>query len=344
MGVVLPGESHPTENLDAPLRAIGVCIEHQRPCQHRRHVGLLALRCTRRVPSESRHLLDRDEHVRETVLDRLELTYGTAELPSILRVLSSSLEAPTRPSRALGRREHEHQPAHHRVGHSTEHLLGWYLGPFHLQGRDASGEVETCVRLGFRRGNAGEEHHPRDVACRSPGRRDDQSGKIAHQQRGDTTRHGQTSGPGLDNAQLARSGKYHGPGRRPVDQAGQQFCSGVLVTSPLDERRSEDRRKERTRRDRTCQFLCDHRQLQETSALAAMLLCDVQAQPTLLAQTLPEGRHRLPLFVEHVRGARHVGSKSRASVSPTASTSRDALQWLSATPCPPHDGPLKMAP
>ena len=71
----------------------------------------------RGVPGHRGGLLDRDQHVGQRVLDRLELADGPAELDAHLGVLRRSVQAPAGDACALGRGQRQRQAAHVVVGH-----------------------------------------------------------------------------------------------------------------------------------------------------------------------------------------------------------------------------------
>ena len=89
MCIVLPGESHPAENLDRIASSIDCTVDRQRSsrlsAQHGLELACLigdvidGLCC---IPHQGRHLLDAKQQVREPVLHGLELTDGAAELDS----------------------------------------------------------------------------------------------------------------------------------------------------------------------------------------------------------------------------------------------------------------------
>ena len=116
VGVVLPGEPDATENLDALLGAVGHRIEGQGAghlcAQRPLVVGAVAAPHRGGIPRHRGALLDRDEHVGQGVLDRLELADRAAELHPHLGVVRRRVEAPPGHAGAFGRRHDEGQIAH----------------------------------------------------------------------------------------------------------------------------------------------------------------------------------------------------------------------------------------
>ena len=75
----------------------------------------------RGIPGDGGTLLHRDQHVRQRVLDRLELSDRSAELDTHLGVVRRGLQAPAGQTCALGRRQRQRQAAHVVVG--DHHLV-----------------------------------------------------------------------------------------------------------------------------------------------------------------------------------------------------------------------------
>ena len=122
-------------------------------------VGVLAPG-RRGVPGHRRALLDRDEHVGQRVLHRLELADGPAELDAHLGVLRCRVQAPAGDAGALGCGQRQGQAAHVLVGHHD--LLA------RRHGERPSPPMVSCPTHGWRRRPGGPRRRPRHRA--PPGR------------------------------------------------------------------------------------------------------------------------------------------------------------------------------
>ncbi len=128
MGIVLPGEADPTENLHALLGAVRDGVETQGAghlrAQRTLLVGAVPAPRGRGIPCHGRALLDGDEHVGQGVLDRLELPDGSTELHAYLGVFRRRVEAPTGHTGPFGRRHDERQIAHLGGGDPGQQRVG----------------------------------------------------------------------------------------------------------------------------------------------------------------------------------------------------------------------------
>ena len=104
VGVVLPGEAHPAEDLDGALGRLDVAVEGQGRGELDGEAPLVGLlTCGRAalgledrggVPGGGHTLLDGDQHVGQPVLDPLELADRPAELLAGPGVFGGRVEAP----------------------------------------------------------------------------------------------------------------------------------------------------------------------------------------------------------------------------------------------------------
>ncbi len=327
---MLPGEAHPSEDLDAPLGALHVGVEHKGPGQDGRQPGLGGLARiggVGRVPGQSGDLLDGDEHVGQPVLDRLELADGPSELAAVAGVLGAHLETPPRPTGALRCCHHERQVAHHGVRRPGQATLRGEGHALHLHPPHPPGGVEAGEGFDAHTGGVEVEHPPlhRRRPCARGGHR-----HRGHQAPGERHgQHGDHLAPKLQPAVGGRcpgqgggGGQGHGGGARAVHERGEQGLALVLGGPGAHHGGRQHGGHDRPRHHGPRHLLDHHGQLQETEALAAVLLGHVDAEPSLGGELVPERRGRLRLGVE--QGPGHLGgtARTRASGGPCGAAPR----------------------
>ena len=162
VGIVLPGEADATENLDTLLGAVRCCIEGEGSGHLRTErpfaFGAVTAPHRRGIPCDGGTLLHGDQHVGQGVLDRLELTDGSAELHAHLGVLGRRVEAPAGHAGSLGRRHDQGQIAHFLGCHLGEQRIGWEGGIGEYGLTEAPGGIERGE--GRRVGVTRVEHAP----------------------------------------------------------------------------------------------------------------------------------------------------------------------------------------
>ena len=107
------------------------------------------------------------------------------------------------------------------------------------------------------------------------------------------------------DAAVDRLGREGARERDRPDEAGRRQPAQVLgavaltrVDRPLQDRSRERMGEERARHAGAAELLGHHHELRESGTLARVLLGDMQPQPTLRREGLPERRERLGLLVE----------------------------------------------
>ena len=277
VGVVLPGEADAAVDLHAALGAEGEGLGDDSAGDGGGQGHLVVGPAPGGVPGDRPGQLQRAEHVRAAVLDRLELPDGSAELLAVLRVGRRGVHAPGGAAGRLGGQQRGGQ-----VPHQAGPVLRAELGSRRLAVETDRGQaprrVEALVLLD---GHALGVQRPPAVP----------SGDHDHARRSGAEHRTPLAVVGV-------GGERHRSRRRAVAQDRQQGEALIVVSHAVHHRRRQDRRQDRPRGDGTPELLQDDGQLGQPEAGTPVLLGDVQSQPPQPGQLVPERRQRIGRLVQ----------------------------------------------
>ena len=288
MGVVLPGEADAAVHLDAELGVV-VGRPHGEGGGARRGEGQLIAAGSGGaggVPHGGGGQLGGDEHVGAVVLDRLEHGDLAAELLAHLGVLGGLVGAGVSDARGL-RREEQAAEVEQRPATTDDDLdrgaaEGGAGGPAAAIGVGATDELEA--------GGVALDHD--DVVT---GGDHDELGEVPTEHQATVAR----GGGAVDGERATEADAGRG---RAVDQAGEQAGGLLRRAGGGHDRAGDDGGQERARGELTAELLDHDHQLGEAEAGAAVLLRDVQAQPSELGHRRPRRGQLLRVVLEQHPG------------------------------------------
>ncbi len=316
VGVVLPGEAHPPEDLDGALGRLDVAVEGQGGGELHGEAALIGLLARGRAPlrledhggvPRGRHaLLDGHQHVGQPVLHPLELADRSAELLPGAGVLGRHVQAPAGPADRLGRQDDEGEVPH-GAGRGVEHPLGGDRRPVEGPRCRRPGQVEAR-QLAHLGGVGPLEDDPAvPVGGRHRGEHVGDDGAVhqgpehaGHDQR--AVGSGHAGEPGVGDRRSVGCGRGHGQrrGQAAVGQAGEEgldqtgrATGGHHAGHHRGGVPGPDRRG-------PAQLLGHHGELDHAGALAAQFLVEVDGQQPLRGQVPPVGREGVRPGVEGV--------------------------------------------
>ena len=302
VGIVLPGEPDPAEHLDAVLGRVEERLDRERGrgrCGER--AGIVVSDGAGGIPHRGARELGAGQHVGAAVLRALELADRSAELAAIGRVLRGGVDTPLRRADRVGS-EHDRREVADLGSRDLAQLTGRRdRRAVDRDLRNSAGEVHA---LQLDRGEVARfEHDPR-----TSGVGDHQVGEMTRQHGPERARHRQTSVALL----LTGEGSPECDRRdvRTIGEAG-GIRRGDFLSRGLEHRGAQDRGQERPGRHDPSQFLEDDDELGQPVARTAVDLVDVQAEPPLLGEPVPELGATLGVGVEprpgHGRRTRPLG-------------------------------------
>ena len=304
--VVLPGETHPAEDLNGAVGCGDVAVECQRRSELHRKMGLRPgvpvdllignlVGRGGRVPRRGHRLLELDQHVGEAMLHALELADRPAELVAIACVSRRDFEAPACAPDGFGGCDEQGEIAD-PLGRDRGQDPGRRDdGRLERPRRRRPCEVEARHSFDGPRVVPFEEHpHCRSLRLH---RRQHQGHHGAVDDRLDRSFDDQRAvGPaGADQtsrSSRAAVGRRHRiderRGRRALDDRGEELLARRAV---LGEHRSDDDGgRPRARRGRPPQLLGGHRELHQSRALSSELLGQMDPERAVRGELLPERR------------------------------------------------------
>ena len=228
------------------------------------------------------------------MLDALELTNRSSELHPDLGVLGGGRHAPLRDADRLGGDEHRGEPAgrarlepvEETVG-GDEDLVDGHLG-------DAAGRVDAGELLHV--GVVGVERAP-DVASRDADRDDEDVGQMGAEHRAKGSAHPETVG-GLVAEEGAVGVEGRGPDALAGGQPGEQGLGQRFAAAGLDQGTSQDGREHGAGCDGSPELFEDHDELGQAEAGTAVGVVDVESEPALVRELVPERGAGLGVGVE----------------------------------------------
>ena len=310
VGVVLPGETDAAVHLDAVLRA---------PLRGGRGQGRgdsgREFRCgfpvfnvlvealvdrPGGVPHRGDGPLGVGGHLRALVLDALELPDRPAELLADLRIRRGGVGGPAGDADGLGRQQGGHQCARGRHVEVAQDAVGRDLDGVGAHMRDRPQRVDALD--GHDLEGIGVDHHPLGAAGLRV-----QPGDRQHQQRR-LRRGGHRARLAADHQRVAVGGRGKGGlqrvrgDRRPRRHVAEHLCLRVVGR---DQRAGDRRRHERPGHRATAELGDHHGELEDSEALPANRLGQVNAVQALFGGRLPIRRRvrdrRLQRLVQHFR-------------------------------------------
>ena len=303
VSVVLPGEADAAVDLDVEFGVARIGRQRQRRGHGGGQAELLLILGSRArgIPYRGDPRLGGHQHVRAMVFHRLECRDGTTELLAHLGVLDGGVHAVGRPAHRLGGQQRP-RPGQRRFPCPRHDVVGGDAHPLQADAPGTPGRVEVLRHLDRHTGAAGFQQQ--DVIAGGN-----------HQQVGEP---GAEHDPGLTGGDpifdLHAAVQADTRGDRSVGESRQH--SRLLFRGAVfgDHRRRDHGRYERAGRHRAAELLDHHHEFGQPIARTAVLLVDVQTQPTELDQVLPEAGPRLVGGVEERprRPARLLRGQERA--------------------------------